>query len=247
MTACTNKARGAVVAALAGVLALGAVPAVALATGTEAPVVDLMFADPEGAFTNARVVWAHFSHLGSANRVLDSDGDGLYETTFDKNKPVVLDDFTVRMIGGADAGKTFLIPSNSSDYKVEYFNRGADGKPTGDAIKTDISAVGQYVVKIEAVGGQYVGGVVYIPFDINAIDLKGLVAVEDNVVTYNAEALTRYLEQAMDVPDPPLIPVWTESKQRQREALKKLAHGQRLENICPLPAKIDRKKVKKTE
>ena len=188
MTACTNKARGAVVAALAGVLALGAVPAVALATGTEAPVVDLMFADPEGAFTNARVVWAHFSHLGSANRVLDSDGDGLYETTFDKNKPVVLDDFTVRMIGGADAGKTFLIPSNSSDYKVEYFNRGADGKPTGDAIKTDISAVGQYVVKIEAVGGQYVGGVVYIPFDINAIDLKGLVAVEDNVVTYNAEA-----------------------------------------------------------
>ena len=50
-------------------------------------------------------------------------------------------------------------------------------------------------------------------------------------VTYNAEALTRYLEQAMDVPDPPPIPVWTESKQRQREALKKLAHGQRLENI----------------
>ena len=50
-------------------------------------------------------------------------------------------------------------------------------------------------------------------------------------VTYNAEALTRYLEQAMDVPDPPPIPAWTESKQRQREALKKLAHGQRLENI----------------
>lgn len=49
-------------------------------------------------------------------------------------------------------------------------------------------------------------------------------------VTYNAEALTRYLEQAMSVPDPPPVPVWTESKQRQREALKKLAHGQRLEN-----------------
>ena len=49
-------------------------------------------------------------------------------------------------------------------------------------------------------------------------------------VTYNAEALTRYMAQAMDVPDPPPIPVWTESKQRQREALKKLAHGQRLEN-----------------
>ena len=50
-------------------------------------------------------------------------------------------------------------------------------------------------------------------------------------VTYNAEALTRYLEQAMNVPEPPPIPVWTESKQRQREALKKLALGQRLENL----------------
>ena len=39
-------------------------------------------------------------------------------------------------------------------------------------------------------------------------------------VTYNAEALTRYMAQAMDVPDPPPIPAWTESKQRQREALK---------------------------
>lgn len=50
-------------------------------------------------------------------------------------------------------------------------------------------------------------------------------------VTYNAEALTRYLEQAMNVSEPPRIPVWTESKQRQREALKKLALGQRLENV----------------
>ena len=36
-------------------------------------------------------------------------------------------------------------------------------------------------------------------------------------VTYNAEALIRYMAQAMDVTDPPPIPVWTESKQRQRE------------------------------
>lgn len=50
-------------------------------------------------------------------------------------------------------------------------------------------------------------------------------------VTYNAEALIRYMEQAMNVPEPPPVPVWTESKQRQREALKKLAHGQWLENI----------------
>ncbi len=53
MTACTNKARGAVVAALAGVLALGAVPAVALAAGTADAQVGLLFAEEynKGTFT----------------------------------------------------------------------------------------------------------------------------------------------------------------------------------------------------
>ena len=51
-------------------------------------------------------------------------------------------------------------------------------------------------------------------------------------VTYNAEALIRYLEQAVNVPDPPPVPgCGQRAKQRQRETLKKLAHGQRLENI----------------
>ena len=147
----------------------------------------MQFADPEGAFTNARLVSAHFSHLGSSKNVTDSDGDGVYTTEFDKNCPVVMNDFTVRMIGGAQAGKVLTIPSNDSDYEIVYYNRGADGKDTGDPITEDISAVGKYVVKITAVGGDYKGGVVYIPFDITAIALNGLVAVEDNVVTYNAE------------------------------------------------------------
>lgn len=37
----------------------------------------------------------------------------------------------------------------------------------------------------------------------------------------------KYLEQLFDTTAPPPIPAWTESKQRQRETLKKLAHGQR--------------------
>lgn len=37
----------------------------------------------------------------------------------------------------------------------------------------------------------------------------------------------KYLEQIFVTAGSPPIPVWTESKQRQREALKKLAHGQR--------------------
>ena len=46
----------------------------------------------------------------------------------------------------------------------------------------------------------------------------------------DAVRLASYLEQATDVTDLPPIPTWSESKQRSREALKKLAHGQKLSN-----------------
>lgn len=46
-------------------------------------------------------------------------------------------------------------------------------------------------------------------------------------VAYNAVEFGRYLEQAVAAPELPSIPTWSESKQRSREALKKLAHGQR--------------------
>ena len=42
--------------------------------------------------------------------------------------------------------------------------------------------------------------------------------------------LVSYLEQALDTPNLLPIPTWSESKQRSREALKKLAHGQKLSN-----------------
>lgn len=46
-------------------------------------------------------------------------------------------------------------------------------------------------------------------------------------LTHNAIQLGKDLEQAGLVPKEHPLPMWTESKQRQREAHKKLAHGQR--------------------
>lgn len=46
-------------------------------------------------------------------------------------------------------------------------------------------------------------------------------------LTHNAIQLGKDLEQAGLVPQEHPLPMWTESKQRQREALKKLAHGQK--------------------
>ena len=59
--------------------------------------------------------------------------------------------------------------------------------PTGDAITSDIYSVGKYVAKVEAVDGHYKGGVIYVPFDINAIELSGAEVVGSDTVTYNAE------------------------------------------------------------
>ena len=61
----------------------------------------------------------------------------------------------------------------------------------GDAIKTDISAAGKYIVKITAVDGHYKDGVVYLPFDIEARKLDDKVMVDgNNYATYNAEVHT---------------------------------------------------------
>ena len=185
MTACTNKARGAVVAALAGVLALGAVPAVALATGSD---VSLQFADPEGAFSNASVTYANFTHGDSGNPVM-VNSDGIWTTTFDKNEPVILNTLTVSFFNtGAHADFTITANDPQDDYEVKYYKRGADGKPADDQeITSDISAVGKYVAVVNAVDGNYKGGTLYVPFDITPIELTS-VAVEGGTVTYNAEA-----------------------------------------------------------
>ena len=47
-------------------------------------------------------------------------------------------------------------------------------------------------------------------------------------LVFDAVRLGKYLEQAGFIPQEHPLPVWTESKQRQRETLKKLAHGQKL-------------------
>ena len=188
MTACTNhggKARRVVTAALVGVLSVGTVPMVALATGANDGI-ETMFATPDGAFTNAKVVNAGFSHLGTWKDVEEGDY-GVYETTYDAYSPVILDWFEVQFFGTSESD-TFKITASSEDYEVSYYERDSKGNPTGSEIKSDIYSVGKYVAKVEAVGGHYKGGVIYVPFDINPIELSGAKVVGSSTLTYNAES-----------------------------------------------------------
>ncbi len=186
MTACTNhggKARRVVTAALVGVLSVGTVPMVALATET-ADGIEVMFADPEGAFSNAEVTSATFQH---GDDLLTKGSDGVWETTYVENKPVILDTVAVRMFG-TGAGASFSITANDPEdnYEVAYYNRGTDGKNIGDELTGDICEVGKYVAVVTAVDGNYKGGVIYVPFDINPIQIKNVTVDGPTSVTYNA-------------------------------------------------------------
>ena len=188
MTACTNhggKARRVVTAALVDVLSVGTVPMVALATEA-ADGIETMFATPDGAFTNAKVVNAGFSHLGTWKNVEEGDY-GVYETTYDAYSPVILDWFEVQFFGTSESD-TFKITASSEDYEVTYYNRDSKGNPTGSEITSDIYSVGKYVAKVEAIDGNYKGGVIYVPFDINPIELSGAKVVGSSTLTYNAES-----------------------------------------------------------
>ncbi|WP_066834748.1 S-layer homology domain-containing protein [Collinsella ihumii] len=188
MTACVNrkhtkKVAAVVTASLVGALSLGAAPVAAMAdTG-----IDLQFADPEGAFSNAEITSATFMH---GENLLTQGADGVWETTYVKNLPVFLDNVAVRMFG-TGAGASFNINATDPDdnYDVAYYKRGADGKPADDQELTgDISAVGNYVAVVTAVEGNYKGGVIYVPFDINPIQVTNVTVDGPSAVTYNAES-----------------------------------------------------------
>ena len=187
MTACVNrkhtkKVAAVVTASLVGALSLGAAPVAAMAdTG-----IDLQFATPEGAFSNGEVRGAWFEQLGG--NMVTAGTDGVYHVNYSEDHPVVLSAFNVHFFGTAESD-IFKIDLTSGDYEVTYFNRGDDGYPTGDEITGDVSAAGKYVAVVTAVSGDYAPGKIYIPFDIDAIQLNNIV-VKDSIVTYNGEVRT---------------------------------------------------------
>ena len=127
MTACTNKARGAVVAALAGVLALGAVPAVALATGTADAQVDLLTGDE---YVNGGLT------LSGAT----VDGDGVWNTT----ATGINQDIKVTYVKLAD-GTTVAA---GDDFNVTFYKSNEKGEKLGSV--TAIKDPGYYVVEAVA-------------------------------------------------------------------------------------------------
>ena len=173
MTACTNKARGAVVAALAGVLALGAVPAVALATGSD---VSLQIAN---------------EHNGSLtfSGVSDTDGDGIVDVKADGLNL----DVKISTVELANTTVTF----DADSFDVAYYESNEKGEQLGS-----VSAVkdpGYYLVVATGKGayaGQSAAGLINVKpaafptftvYEVNPNDARDL---SDKKFMYTGSDLT---------------------------------------------------------
>ncbi|OUO48062.1 hypothetical protein B5F79_01545, partial [Olsenella sp. An285] len=187
MTACRNKASRAVTAALVGVLSVGAVPMVAMAAGVNDGA-SLMFTQPDGAFANASIDAITFSQ-GDWSGTPTLDGD-VYQFDYERNQPVSLRALQLDVAPGADSHPDFTVDATEEDasYDIQYFNRGANGYEEGDELTGDIINVGEYVIKITALEGSgYEGGVYYVRFDINQVDISDIKLEGELDTTYDAE------------------------------------------------------------
>ena len=191
MTACKDSLSGkkAVSATLAGVLAVGMVPAAAFAETAQA---DTTTADGESTMLQWNESAAEAFSNGTANEV----------ATYSNNKYVAAYSTALTATAGVSqivVPTTISVPSVTTpvtiatrnttagtalainpDYKVSVYKADTDGKtPTGEALSEVINP-GKYVTVVEAVDGDYKGGKVNVPYEIKAADLGTLSVYEVN-------------------------------------------------------------------
>lgn len=170
MAACNYKegsmAKRAITAALVGVLSVGTVPMVALATGTDAveasDSIQTFAASEADSFSNGSII--------SASGIRISRGAGYVQAT---GNPISVKALTVK----TDTGRTVEIAS--PNYVSSIVTADEEGNPTEETLPT-VTDPGAYFLKVEAVGGQYEGGVAYLPFFVQSQKLGKLFAFDPN-------------------------------------------------------------------
>lgn len=180
MTACKDSLSGkkAVSATLAGVLAVGMVPAAAFAA--EAPAdeaqndgIELLTADDVAAFNNGTVSEYKIDNgnpTAVSTTAISINGDGESHTVVPTK---------VKLAAKNGANDIVVDVTDTAKYKVTYKAQGSDGKPTGDEIAAPSDA-GKYVAIVTAVAGDYKGASCYVGFEITAVSLSDAVAYEVN-------------------------------------------------------------------
>ena len=182
MTACKDSLNGkkAVSATLAGVLAVGMVPAAAFAADADqadtqsGDGVDLLWQSPAEAFSSATVTEAYDLN---GNKVDTSEAVSF---AYKAGTAQGLDVQEVAIDGYDDP----IATTDANKFVVRYFKQGTDGKATAETATGDQygvaapTAAGKYVACVKAVElngakNEFKGGVVEIPFEIKESKLTG--------------------------------------------------------------------------
>ena len=187
MTACRNKARGAVVAALAGALTLGAVPMVAMATTTDAGA-SLQSASDAQNFGAGEVTFA----VGANNQQLDLDN---LEFQLDATNPITIksvmcgDGFT-KVDGNFDIRYRQVNDANNNGLYDE--GEGFASGSSWTSWNTNPTTAGVYRAQVRSTNSKYSGGYVYLSVRFVNKSLQGAYVfdkagdgVEDTTITYN--------------------------------------------------------------
>ena len=159
MTACKDSLSGkkAVSATLAGVLAVGMVPAAAFAADADQPEtgdIELQSVESVAAFNEATVAGT-----------LTQNGATVTKPSYLENKAVTFTASTVTFKNGKS-----IDVSDTKVYGVSYYKADKDGKPTGDAISAPVNP-GKYCAVVTAKSGLYEGGAASYAFTIEANQL----------------------------------------------------------------------------
>ena len=170
MTACTNnggKARRVVTAALVGVLSVGAVPAIALATGAD---VSLQSVTGEQGIEKGTVTGA----VNVNNEPVNVPESGVITFTAD-GEPQAAIPTQVTFAAGTE---TLTVDLNKFDYDVEVYNANSDFtvNSTAGALPGFPVSAGKYVTKLTLTSG-YPNADIYLPFEIKAGSVDDVTAV----------------------------------------------------------------------
>ena len=189
MTACKDSqatsGKKAVSATLAGVLAVGLVPAVALADEavevTEEDGITERVGTAAQAFTNGTVKSATVGTPGSAMsapadlKAISLTADGKAQVAI----PLVVTTEVSADVTVAEFDASTKTVTMKDGYKVEYFAADSEGKPTGAAIASVVNP-GKYVSVVTAVSGPYAGGSIALPFTVKPATLDTPTVYEVN-------------------------------------------------------------------
>ena len=212
MTACKDSLNGkkAVSATLAGVLAVGMVPAAAFAAdGAQADTNDEQGIELQAATESAQFAKAKVLSATDVNNAAIS-GD-LTAISFKVNSEVAqqptIQQVEVTKVSGE---KVVEQVTDTAKYKQKVYKAGEDGKISDEAAKTDdLKVAGKFFVKITATDGTFEGGELVVPFEIKAQALDGATLYEvnaddktdlsDTTFTYNGVKFNDKAKQKSDV------------------------------------------------